>query len=428
MRTIYKQPSIYNGKSIYNGNGIYNGGGIDVVVGDALYIDGDGTKHFVHYADIASVPNDWYFVAPVAMREGNKVWLLHPSEKTSTMFTSCWAWEVKGITYGSSNTIQFQQRKLDTGTTYINFNVGDPLTFTPADIDAAISSINTHLLANQGGTSAGAVADYNWHCAKLDGKIWVIADFGSSPSYRQYEASCINSTGTTSGITAPQNMWELAGFSTNYTSIARADGTNGTCIWNKSRFKQYNTNVGRPTDSLTSTGLYNESGFNATTVLKGYYGTYDNYLDHMFPQYPASTGAMSVYNEIAKDLCDRMVAVEYVPKGGGSAVKMFTAVSYAATLKAHSTISVEGLNAGDWYMPGMREAYEIFKTMLTDGSDPINATLTACGSTARSLSAFRWVPARYGNNNAWYLYSNGYFSNGTFINSIMACVVALLEL
>lgn len=43
MGTIYKQPSIYNGKSIYNGNGIYNGGGIDVVVGDALYIDGDGT-------------------------------------------------------------------------------------------------------------------------------------------------------------------------------------------------------------------------------------------------------------------------------------------------------------------------------------------------------------------------------------------------
>lgn len=427
MRTIYKQPSIYNGKSIYKGDGIYNGGGIDVVVGDALYIDGDGTKHFVHYADIPSVPNDWYFVAPVAMREGNKVWLLHPSENTSIRFTSCWAWEVKGITYGSSNTIQFQQRKNEGGT-FVNFNVGSALTFTPSNIDDAITSIDTHLRANQGGIADGAVADYNWHCAKIDGKIWVIADFVYSPSYRQYEASCINSTGTTGGITAPRNMWELAGFSIGYTSIARMDGTNGTCIWNKSRFKQYNNNVGSPTDSLTSTGIYKESDFNSTTILKGHYGTYDNYLDHMFPQYPAESGAMSVYDSIGKDLCASMNAIEYVPLGGGDPVKMFTAPAYASTLKAHNTISVEGLNEGDWYMPSMFEAYEIFKTMLTDGSDPINATLKACGSTARTLSAYRWFPARYSDYAAWNLFNYGSFLNYPFSANSRACGVALLEL
>lgn len=427
MKSIYKQPSIYNGKSIYNGDGIYNGGGIDVVIGDALYIDGNGTKHFVHYADIPSVPNDWYFVAPVAMREGNKVWLLHPSEMSNVKFSSCWAWEVKGITYGSSNTIQFQQRKNEGGT-YVNFNVGSALTFTPSEIDDAITSIDTHLRANQGGIADGAVADYNWHCAKLDGKIWVIADFGSSPSFRQYETSCINSTGTTNGITATQDMWEFAGFSTNYTSISRADGINGTCIWNKSRFKQYNTNVNNPTDSLTSTGIYNEEGFNATTIIKEHYGTYDNYLDHMFPQYPAESGAMSVYDSIGKDLCASMNAIEYVPYGGGDPVKMFTAAAYASTLKAHNTISVEGLNEGDWYMPSMFEAYEIFKTMLTDGSDPINATLIACGSSARLISTNRWVPARYSAAFSWNLYNVGYLNANSFYTAYTTCAVALLEL
>ena len=65
-------------------------------------------------------------------------------------------------------------------------------------------------------------------------------------------------------------MWNYAGFTTDVSQIKRKDGVmTYAVVWNKDRFKAYNTNVNSPTDSLTTTGLFNEAGFEATTIRQG---------------------------------------------------------------------------------------------------------------------------------------------------------------
>ena len=401
-------------------------------VGSVLWVDGNGGKHFYKGDTVnhtALTAKGQTFVGTVAISKGRKAWVLHKEESTDIRFTSCWAWEVIGLTYGSSNTIVFQQvAKTDP---YGKVTVGT-CTFTPSDIDDAVDKLDTWLRANPGDTST--CYEYNWHCTKIDGRIWVIADFGSSPSYRQYTA--LHGSGTTSGVATNTNMWTLAGYGTDYTQTQRADGkVGGTTLGNTSRAKQYmasSGNLGTPTDTNPddSSGIYAESNFtaaNCPNTYSKYNGDYDAYLDSKLIKYPSSVGAMSVYAGDGRRANDAIASVSYVPLAGGNAVKMFTAVDYAKQRKAHSTASVAGLNAGDWYLPGYDEIFGIFKDMKTDGSDKVNAAFVQSNGSARSLSVNRWVPARYYSHYAWFLNTSGLMNGGSFNATLRACAVALLE-
>ena len=428
----------------YDGLNVERQAGTVPAVGDALWIDSNGGKHFYRGSTVngTALSNaGLYFVGVVGLRRGRKVWVLHNDFNSSIRFTSCWAWEITGITYGSSNTIVFQQRGLTASgaTTYTDYAIGSPLTFTPSDIDDAVSKIDTWLNSNQGGKSFNSliVCNYHWHCAKIDGRIWVISDFGTAtsgddaPSYRQYEGQVVATSGTTSGIKSDTNMWTLVGYGTSYTTMQRVNGVmNANAIWNKSRFYAYNTNVGSPTDSLTTIGLYSHSNFtaqNCPTLYAYYGGDYDRYMDDNMIKYPAGAGAMAAFAGDGKSVCERAESITYVPRGESAAVPMFTSIHDAKTRKAHSTISVDGMNAGDWYIPGYDEIYGIFSQMTTDGNDVINKAFTNSGSSARSLSASRWVPARYYGNNAWLLYNLGCTGGNPFYSSGQAVAVALLE-
>ena len=123
----------------------------------------------------------------------------------------------------------------------------------------------------------------------------------------------------------------------------------------------------------------------------------------------------------------RMQAAEYVPKGETDAVKMFPAVNYAQTRVARSGVSVDGLDAGDWYMPGMDEALGIFSQLAPDGSDVVNRAFVQSGSSSRSLSAYRWVPARHDPGSAWLMSSAGCFDKNSLYYPYRVAAVALLE-
>lgn len=420
------------GKLHYDGYNVEKPAGSVPEVGDALWVDGDGGKHFYKGDTVnhtALTAKGLTFVGVVAMRKGRKAWVLHKDESSDIRFTSCWAWEVTGLTYGSEQSIVFQQvAKTDP---YSKVTVGT-CTFTPSDIDDAVDKIDTWLRANPGDTST--CYEYNWHCAKIYGRIWVIADFGSSPSYRQYTE--LHGSGTTSGVATNTNMWTLAGYGTDYTQMQRTDGkVGGNTLWNTSRAKQYmasNGNIGTPTDTNPddSSGIYSEANFtaaNCPNTYAKYNGDYDVYLESKLVKYPSSAGAMPVYAGDGRRANDAMASVSYVPLAGGNAVKMFTAVDYAKQRKAHATASVAGLNAGDWYIPGYDEIFGIFSQMTTDGSDRINAAFVQSNSLARSLSVARWVPARYASSRAWRLGGSGYATNDNFSTFGRACAVALLE-
>lgn len=412
-----------------------------VRVGTAVYADGNGNLHFIDGATVksASIPSGWEFVGVVSLRKGGKALVLHKNENTGIRFTSCWAWEITGIVYGSSNTIQFQQRKSTGTNTFAMVDIGSALVFTPTDIDDAVSQIDAHLKAsgNEGGKSydSAIVANYNWHCEKLDGRIWVIADFDSSPSYRQYEVGIVKNTAIANGPISSNNMWTLAGMSNNNNSIRRNDGVNSSyySIWNKDVVRAKASNNGSPVDQVAHDGYYSETNFNNTSVLKAYYGTYDKYLDDLMPKYPVNGGAMKAYAGKGAETSAIAESVVYTKRDGVTTNYMFTAIHYAKTLKAHSTASVDGMNAGDWYMPGLDEIVDIFSQMKVDGSDPIHQAFANAGKSSAypinpSSSVSRCVPARFNNYSTWLLYSPGYITGSTFYYNYRACGVALLAL
>ena len=420
------------GKLHYDGYNVEKPAGSVPEVGDALWVDGNGGKHFYKGDTVnhtALTAKGLTFVGVVAMRKGRKAWVLHKEESSDIQFVSCWAWEVTGLTYGSEQSIVFQQVKKTEP--YDKVTVGT-ITFTPSDIDDAVSKIDTWLRANPGDTTT--CYTYNWHCTKINGKIWVISDFNSGTNYRQY--TTLHGSGTTSSVATNTNMWTLAGYGADYTQMQRADGkVGGTTLWNTSRAKQYmasSGNFGTPTDSNPddSSGIYSEANFTASNcpnTYAKYNGDYDAYLASKLIKYPASAEAMKPYAGDGRRANDAMAAISYVPLSGGSAVKMFNAVDYAKQRKAHLTASVAGMNAGDWYLPGYDEIFGIFSQMKTDGSDKVNAAFEQSNASSRSLSVSRWVPARSNYSSAWLLYHYGSTHSNFFTYTARVCAVALLE-
>jgi hypothetical protein len=433
---------MYNQASIYKGGGVYKMGEASAlpdnyekpkryaVVGDDVYADANGNVHILVASTInpSTLPSGWEYVGAVALRKGSKATILHKNENSGIRFVNCWLFKVTGLTFPLASSVSMvMQQGPTSGSTPVE--VG---TYTSSEgvttLDEFVADLDDWLQDNP--TTEGALADYGWHAAKMkdaDGNdaCFIIVDKMNTQS----RFSPVKSS--TSGAAAPLYMWNYAGFTTDMTLIKRKDGVmTYAVVWNKDIFKAYNTNVNNPTDSLTTTGLFNEAGFDATTTVKAYYGTYDNYLDHMVPDTDATTGAYGVFKGLGKQTADRLSAVKYTPLNG-TETAVFGAEAYAAGQKAHSTASVPGLDEGDWYIPGIDEEYEIFSAMKTDGSDPVNAAFVAAGSSARSLSVARWVPARYNlykASTAWILSSSGYFSYYTFDVNSRACCVALLDL
>jgi hypothetical protein len=432
---------MYNQASIYKGGGVYKMGEASAlpdnyekpkryaVVGDDVYADANGNVHFLVASTInpSTLPSGWEYVGAVALRKGSKATILHKNENSGIRFANCWLFKVTGLTFPLASSVSMvMQQGPKSGSTPVE--VG---TYTSSEgvatLDEFVADLDDWLQDNP--TASGALADYGWHAAKMkdvDGNdsCFIIVD------KIDYQSRFSPVKSSTSGVTAPLYMWNYAGFTTNVAQIKRKDGVmTYAVVWNKDRFKAYNTNVNSPTDSLTTTGLFNESGFEATTTVKGYYGTYDNYLDHMVPDTDATTGAYAVFKGLGKQTADRLNAVKYTPLNG-TEMAVFGAEAYAAGQKAHSTASVPGLDEGDWYIPGIDEEYEIFSAMNTDGSDPVNAAFVAAGSSPRSLSVGRWVPARYLNYNAWSIpgYGTFYNSYSYFYNYYWACCVAILDL
>ena len=142
---------------------------------------------------------------------------------------------------------------------------------------------------------------------------------------------------------------------------------------------------------------------------------------------------MAAYAGNGAETCATAERVVYTKRDGVTTEYMFTAIHYTKTLKAHSTASVEGMNAGDWYMPGLDEIVEIFSQMKVDGSDPIHQAFANAGQSSAypvnpSSNVYRWVPARCHSNTPWLLHTAGTITASNFSYGNGSCGVALLDL
>lgn len=396
-------------------------------VGDAVYADSDGNVHFIVGQSVKSsaIPEDWEFVGVVALREGTKATILHKSENASIKFASCWQYEIAGIKFNQSNTIQFQQAK-----TSGSVNIGDPFTFTPTDIDDAVDKIDEFLRDNAGGVAAGAGWNYNWHCEKLPNpsgvdSVVVVAD--NNVDYRQ-AASIINSSGTTTGITSNLNMCD---FIPAYTTMLRNNSGNGNRVgFIKDQLLEYyatNTTIANPTsmvpvnsaNDIVSKTQFEENQYCAD--LRDAYGTFENYIESVILAWPSDEGNQVYMNGTGKEYTELLAARKH-KNLSGTETSTYPAAAYSTGIGYQA----EGLEEGNWYLPDAIEFFEIFKDMKVDGTDVVNATQKRATGSALSLSVNRWLPARSGQRTAWSITSSG-VSNSSFLSfhsSSRACCVA----
>ena len=420
---MYKNASIYKGGSVYKlGEGAATPDNFEVpkqlaIRGDAVYKDSFGNARFIRAStlDKDTIPEGWAFIGVVSLRDSSTIAVLHNTENSSVKWASMWLFKVNGLKLDGTDTFVLQQGP-ESGSTPVEIGTFTA-TAAATDLDTLVSELDTWLRANT--TAEGALADYNWHAEKhadadgVDSCFIVVDNISNQSRFSPIKSS-------TSGASAPLYIWDWCRFVNDSGSIKRKDGVSTwAVVWNKDRFKAVDSTVNDPTDSLTSYGIYNEAGFNATTIVKDYYGTYDNYLDNMVPDDEATTGAYASFNGKGQDVFDALKDVSF-PNISGTDTKVFAAEAWAATLGQ--------LDGEDFIIPSINTYYKIFSAMKTDGSDGVNSTFVKAGSAARPLAASRWVPARTTSGNAWILYSGGYFSGSYMGSNPRVAAVAEIDL
>ena len=402
-------------------------------ISDALYVDGDGNKHFIAgntYVP-ASLPSDYTSVGVVVARKGDKALILHKDENTGVKFASCWQHEITGLAdhLGTEITIQFRQA-LTSG----NINIGSPLVFTPATLAEAAAAIDTHLRANPGGTAAGAGWNYNWHCEltlNYAGEESVIVTSDNIVDYRQANA-IVDTSASTSGITGTMNMCNFLPAYGDSTMLRVNGGFGYRPGWNFERLKQWattNTTIATPSSMVSvhdGSNTVSQDQFENNQYcadLRAEYVTFDNYIKSLMLRWPVRKGGQWSLYGTGKGNTEQLASKTHLNLAGDT-VDTFSAAKWSASKSFDS----DGLRLGDWYMPQMDECFDIFAPMKLDGSDPVNATLKKMTGNARSLSVSRWVPARHNGANAWIMNPNGYFNFNSFNNNNPCAAVALLTI
>ena len=402
-------------------------------VGDALYIDASGGKHFIDGKTYvpSSIPSGFTSVGAVVARKGDKALILHKDENTGVKFASCWQHEITGLAdhLGTEITIQFRQA-LTSG----NINIGSPLVFTPATLAEAAAAIDTHLRANPGGTAAGAGWNYNWHCElalNYAGEESVIVTSDNIVDYRQSN-TIVDTSASTSGIIGTMNMCNFLPAYGDSTMLRVNGGFGYRPGWNFERLKQWattNTTIATPSSMVSvhdGSNIVSQDQFENNQYcadLRAEYGTFDNYIKSLMLRWPVRKGGQWSLYGTGKGNTEQLASKTHLNLAGDT-VDTFSAAKWSASKSFDS----DGLRLGDWYMPQMDECFDIFAPMKLDGSDPVNATLKKMTGNARSLSVSRWVPARNSYSNAWVMFNYGSFSNSAFNHSHRCEAVALLTI
>ena len=391
-------------------------------VGDALFLDEDNNKVFLKGGDWlvpSEIPNGWTWVGTVYYREGRKVGIVHKTgedEKYCDVLqytlnaptldgqehTASIGVRVAGGTsagYGAYTTISY---------TYTATTLAEVCTALNAAIEAAqveLGFTNTlwAFLAN-----ANDEPD-------TDNPTKIIVQMGTWNSWQQ--ASCTGMTFSVWGdMPASTVYFKTNGLSTEYRGIANI--ARGLAYWStKGRTPSTNEplHVGGNTDPVK------ESAFDTSEYcadIRTAYGDYENYLRQefgvMFPQ-KYGTFALPDGKTLSK------YALKWAPTKAGGTKYKFPAL-YAAYNKS---FGVDGLDFGDWFLPGCKEGVYL---MRDETLALITPTITKMAGTAINNATSRWFAQRCSANNARPFNGTvGYLSNTGVIDRLRVQAVTLLE-
>ena len=154
--------------------------------------------------------------------------------------------------------------------------------------------------------------------------------------------------------------------------------------------------------------------------LRAAYATYEEYLEKCYMVvYPQKYGCFSLPS--GKAMAEKYARMTAPTKAGGTKYK-YPALYYGYA----KSFGVDGLDFGDWYLPGVAEGTMLMKDEALAALAP---SISKMGTIAVNNSTTRWFAERCNAYNAWLFSGNSGALYRYTVNSAYRCqAVALLEI
>ena len=372
------------------------------VTGDVVFLDDQNNIIFVKggaWIQKANIPVAWTHVGYVYHREGRKVGIIHKDASDEKWLDVC----QYAITAIAQTNITV---KLWMAPSWAGTDVA--VTLASTDINAANAQAISEAVAAKA-TEVGDTAAWWAYLADADGNkvtengTQIIIQRDSCDDYRFYNVS-----GT--GCTIAHISWGDMPARDIYWHGERGYYTNYWGVMNIAKTKAWATGSGRVpssqepitpragNDAPVRPSAFAESEFCAD--LRAAYKTYEEYLEKCYcVVYPQKYGCFALPDGEAMA---KKYARKSAPTKEGGTKYMYPAlyVGYA------KSFGVDGLDFGDWHLPGVAEGTVLMKDATLEALAP---SVQKMGTTAINNGTYRWFAARYNVNYAW-LFSASYGS------------------
>ena len=394
--------------------------GVNVVttqptVGDVVFLDDQNKIIYVKggaWIQKANIPAAWTHVGYVYFRKGKQVGIIHKTGADQKYLdVSQFAWTdmvLDGTEHSKTIGLRFGIPDWDT-TTSITF------TYTATTLAEAAAACTSAIEAKLTELGAPSATITEWWAYADEANNRVVVQRDNCTNYKFY--NCSGLTHITWGD-MPENS--NAGF--------RASGlASDQRIMNDARgAAYYGTNGATPSADvpLNAAGtIVKKTDFDSSPyckLLRDTYGTYQEYIHREYRlQYPQKLGVFSMPG--GKELTAKYGPMTAPTKAGGTKYK-YPALYYGY----NKSFGVDGLDFGDWYLPGVAEGAMLMRDETIADLAP---SISKMGTTAINNSTYRWWAQRYSVNAAWVFSGGGGTLSYSYVTgTLRAQAVALLEI
>ena len=401
--------------------------GVNVVttqptVGDVVFLDDQNKVIYVKggaWIQKANIPAAWTHVGYVYFRKGKQVGIIH-KDGADQKWLDVSQYSITAIS-NTSLTIN-----LSMAPSYAQ--VATTVTLASIDINTANAQAISEAVAAKA-TEVGDTRAWWAYLADADGNkvtengTQIIIQCDTCTDYRFYNVSA-------TGCTIAHITWGDMLENSTYWHGERGYYTNYWGVMNIARTKAWATGSGRvPTaqepvgpragnDAPVKPSEFANSEYCAN--LRAAYATYEEYLEKCYMVvYPQKYGCFALLS--GKAMAEKYARMTAPTKAGGTKYK-YPALYYGYA----KSFGVDGLDFGDWYLPGVAEGTMLMKDETLAVLAP---SISKMGTTAINNSTHRWWAERCNVFTAWF-FSGTYGSlNYTHVHSSFRCqAVALLEI
>ena len=393
------------------------------VPGDLVFLNESNEVTFIKggaWIQKAIIPSAWTHAGYVYFRKGKQVGVIHKDGADQKWLDVC----QYAITAISATSLTIN---LSMAPNYAQ--VATTVELASTDIDAtnaaAISAAVAAKATEVGDTRAwwAYLADADGNKVDSDG-TQIIIQCDTCTDYRFYNVSA-------TGCTISHISWGDMPENSNYWRGERGYYTNYWGVMNIARTKAWATGSGRVPSAQEPVGprAGNDApvkpsefaGSEYCANLRAAYATYEEYLEKCYcVVYPQKYGCFALPS--GKAMAEKYARMTAPTKDGGTKYK-YPALYYGYA----KSFGVDGLDFGDWYLPGVAEGTMLMRDETLAALAP---SITKMGTTAINNSTYRWFAERYSVTNAWFFNgTNGVLSFYDGVsNGIRAQAVALLNL